>query len=253
MASMGAVQPVPRSTDVLLVGGGVASVRCARTLRRGGFSGSILLVGDERPLPYNRPPLSKELLREDLPDELVLAERAPWYERHGVEVLSATTVTELTPDAHEAELWDGERVRYGQCLIATGAAPRTLPIPGGASVPTLRTLPDARRLRAAAGDLGPGASAAVVGGGLIGVEVASSLAALGLRPTLLVLEDRLWSGAFGDELSTWALERLADAGVEVRLRTGVTEVRDGRAVTAAGEVDGRLLLAGIGVDPRRPA
>ena len=70
-----------RHVDVLLVGGGVASARCARTLRRQGFTGTILLVSDEETPPYNRPPLSKELLREDLPTELTLAEPMSWYER----------------------------------------------------------------------------------------------------------------------------------------------------------------------------
>ena len=69
------------TVEILLIGGGVASVRCARTLRREGFAGRIALVGDEPFLPYNRPPLSKELLRDDLPDELVLAEPERWYER----------------------------------------------------------------------------------------------------------------------------------------------------------------------------
>jgi 3-phenylpropionate/trans-cinnamate dioxygenase ferredoxin reductase subunit len=235
--------------DVLLIGGGVASVRCARALRRGRFDGSILLVGDERELPYNRPPLSKELLRDDLPDELVHAEPATWFERRNVELRRGTTVTELDVEARTAELWDGELVTYERCLLATGAAPRTLPVPGGAGVPTLRTLADARRLRAAALEA-EGQPAVIVGGGLIGVEVASSVASLGVRTTLLATDDRLWGGALGQELSTWALERLREGGVEVRLGTQVTEVVDGRAWTAAGEVDGTLLLAGVGVQPR---
>ena len=237
------------STDVLLVGGGVASVRCARALRRGGFAGSILLVGDERNLPYNRPPLSKELLRDDLPEELVLAERAAWYERQRVELRTATTVVELDPEARVAELWDGTRIGYARCVLATGAAPRALPVPGGTAVPTLRTLADARRLRATALET-PGAAVTVIGGGLIGVEVASSLAALGLRPTLLVRGDRLWGGALGAAVSAWALERLASTGVEVRLEAEVVEVLDGRARTTDGDGDANPVLAGIGVEPR---
>src|SRR5918994_1172540 len=87
-----------RSVDVLLAGGGVASTRCARMLRRQGFSGSILIVGDEGRPPYNRPPLSKELLRDDLPDELLAAEAPSWYERRGIEVLTGATVERLAPD-----------------------------------------------------------------------------------------------------------------------------------------------------------
>ena len=94
--------PPTKTTDVLLIGGGVASVRCARTLRRGGFEGRILLVGEELALPYNRPPLSKELLRDDLPDDLVLAEPERWYERRGVDLLIGHHVTALDGDAREA-------------------------------------------------------------------------------------------------------------------------------------------------------
>jgi 3-phenylpropionate/trans-cinnamate dioxygenase ferredoxin reductase subunit len=237
------------TTDVLLIGGGVASVRCARTLRREGFDGRILLIGDERTLPYNRPPLSKELLRDDLPDALVHAEPATWYERRKVEFRLGTTVVGLDVEARTAELWDGALVRYEKCLLATGAAPRTLPVPGGAGVPTLRTLADARRLRATATGNGD-QRAVVIGGGLIGVEVASSLASLGLSPTLLAIENRLWAGRLGEELSAWAVGRLRDGGVEVRLETRASEVLDGRARTAAGEIDGNLLLAGVGVEPR---
>ena len=88
-----------RHVDVLLVGGGVASARCARTLRRHGFTGTILLVSDEETPPYNRPPLSKELLREDLPTELTLAEPMSWYERRGVELMLSTRVISMDPDA----------------------------------------------------------------------------------------------------------------------------------------------------------
>src|SRR3990170_31992 len=146
-------------TDVLLVGGGVASVRCARTLRRHGFTGSILLVAAEPAPPYNRPPLSKELLRDDLPDDLVMAEPATWYSRRSVELRTGATVVELDPDTHLATLDDGSSIGFAQCLIATGAEPRRLRIDGGEHANLLRTLSDARRLRAAAVAAGGGAAA----------------------------------------------------------------------------------------------
>ena len=168
----------PRTTAVLLIGGGVASVRCARTLRREGFQGRIALVGDEPSLPYNRPPLSKELLRGDLPDDLVLAEPERWYERRSVELLSGRSVVALDLDAHEAMLDDGSTIGFERCLIATGARPRELNIEGGEGTLLLRTLADARSIRARAIDAGVEAQVIVIGGGFIGVEVASSLAAL---------------------------------------------------------------------------
>ena len=109
-----------RHVDVLLVGGGVASARCARTLRRNGFTGTIVLVSDEETPPYNRPPLSKELLREDLPTELTLAEPMSWYERRGVELLLSTPVVGLDPDARTATLADGSRLGSASCCWRRG-------------------------------------------------------------------------------------------------------------------------------------
>ena len=134
-----------RHVDVLLVGGGVASARCARTLRRQGFTGTILLVSDEETPPYNRPPLSKELLREDLPTELTLAEPMSWYERRGVELMLSTRVAAIDPEARRSTLADGSQVRFGQLLLATGAEPRRPALPGAEHASLLRTLPDADR------------------------------------------------------------------------------------------------------------
>lgn len=220
----------PRHVDVLLVGGGVAAARCARTLRRGGFAGTIVLVGEEPTPPYNRPPLSKELLREELPDELVLAEPASWYERRGVALRLGVPATALDPGERLVDLADGTRLRYGACLLATGAAPRVPTFPAH----LLRTLADAHLLRDAAGGA---TSATVVGGGFIGVEVAASLAARGVAVRLLCGGDRLWGGAFGVAASDWATEALRRTGVEVRFGADPEPV------------DG-LVVAGIGVAPR---
>ena len=133
------------TTDVLLVGGGVASVRCARTLRRQGFDGRIVLVGDERALPYNRPPLSKELLRDDLPDELALPSPSVVRAARRRAACRATSVAALDIEAREATLDDGAAIAFERCLIATGAEPRRLPIDGGEHALLLRTLTDARR------------------------------------------------------------------------------------------------------------
>lgn len=235
--------------DVLLIGGGVASVRCARTLRREGFDGRILLVGDESDMPYNRPPLSKELLRENLPDDLVLAEPERWYQRRDVGLLTGRRVVGLDLEAREATLDDGRRIPFDRCLLATGAEPRTLHASGAGEVILLRTLADARRLRAAAAAAGPGAPVVVIGGGFIGVEVASSLRALGLRPTIVEMADRLWSGRLGSELGAWASDRLTEAGIGVRLGARVERIADG-AWLDGEHLPGALVVGGLGVRPR---
>ena len=242
---MGAVQ-----TDVLLVGAGVASARCARALRRNGFGGSILLVGDESHAPYNRPPLSKELLRDGHPPELLAAEPVAWYEKHQVELLTGVAVTRLEPDERRATLADGRTVDFRHCVLAMGAVPRALAVLGGERALLLRTLDDAQRLREAALAAPAGAPVVIVGGGLIGVEVASGLAALGLVPKVVELGSALWAGSLGELMSNWAIERLREAGVTVRFGAAVSALDDGGARAGEERWPGEFVVAGIGVRPR---
>ena len=223
----------PRHADVLLVGGGVAAARCARTLRRGGFAGSIVLVGDEPLPPYNRPPLSKELLRGEVSEELILAEPESWYERRRVELLLGVPAAALDADARSVELADGTRLAYGSCLLATGAEPRRPPV----EARVLRTVADAHAIRDAAH---PGGRVVVIGGGFIGVEVGASLAARGASVTLLERSPALWGGAFGPAVSDWAVGRLEAAGVDVRLGTPAGPENLGGA---------DLVVGGVGVEP----
>jgi 3-phenylpropionate/trans-cinnamate dioxygenase ferredoxin reductase component len=237
-------------TDVLLIGGGVASVRCARMLRKEGFDGRVMLVGDEPSAPYNRPPLSKELLREDLADDLVLAEPERWYERREVQLVTGRWVEGLDLEAMEARLDNGNGVHFHRCLLATGAEPRRLPVPGGDRALLLRTLADARRLRSAAIAAGPESAVVIVGGSFIGIEVASSLRALGLRPTLVELSDRLWSGRLGGQVASWAADRLTAAGINVRLGARVERVGDGAVWVDGERLPAAIAAAGVGVRPR---
>jgi NADPH-dependent 2,4-dienoyl-CoA reductase/sulfur reductase-like enzyme len=236
-------QPV----GALLIGGGVAAVRCARTLRRRGFDGSILLVGDEPVPPYNRPPLSKELLRGEVSMELVLAEPESWYARHGIELRLGASVAQLDAEARFVELDDGTRVRFDRCLLATGARPRTLTAPGGERARSLRSLADAVALRDAARE---GAGAVLVGGGFIGVEAAASLAARGARVTLLERGEALWAGSLGRRVSDWATGRLRGIGVDVRFGATVARLDAGSAVLPDERLAADLVLAAVGVAPR---
>lgn len=244
------MEPIERTVDVLLVGGGVASTRCARTLRRHGFDGSILLVGDEALLPYNRPPLSKELLRDELPDELVLAEPEAWYVRRDVGLRLGTAVVDLDPEEPLVVLADGTRIAFERCLLATGAEPRTLSIEGGEVALLLRTLSDSRALRMRAQRARAGAAVTVIGGGFIGVEVASALATLGLRPTVVEMADHLWGGSLGAALATWGVDRLRASGIGVRLSSAVMRLDPGSAWIGEERLAHAFAVAGIGVRPR---
>jgi NADPH-dependent 2,4-dienoyl-CoA reductase/sulfur reductase-like enzyme len=236
-----------RDVDVLLIGGGVASVRCARTLRRRGFAGSVLLVGEEEAIPYNRPPLSKELLRGEAPVELTWAEQPEWYARQRVELSLGVGVAELDAAGGRASLADGTLVRFGQCLVATGATPRRPPVPGAEHALVLRRVGDSQAIhaRAVAGE-----RAVVIGGGFIGVEVAASLATIGMRVTVLEMASALWGGAFGPAISDWAESVLEQLGVSVRLGTRVSHLEADAAWTGEERLPADLLIAGVGVSPR---
>jgi 3-phenylpropionate/trans-cinnamate dioxygenase ferredoxin reductase subunit len=243
--------PPPDTIDVLLTGGGVAAARCARSLRRSGFTGSIALVGEEPLSPYNRPPLSKELLLLDEPptDELLLAESPDWYGRRGIQLRTGTAIVAIEPDARLARLSDGTAVRYERCLLATGAAPRRLRIPGGERALMLRTLADARAMRAAI-DGRPGASVVVVGGGFIGLELASAFAARGMRVTVVEMGDRLWAGQLGLLLEARARGLLENAGVTIRTGATVDRIDDRGAWVGSELLAADWVAAGIGVAPR---
>lgn len=235
------------SVDTLLIGGGVAAVRCARTLRRHGYAGSILIIGDEPHPPYNRPPLSKELMRGEVAFELVAAEPAPWYERRDIELRNGVAVTTVDTGARRVTLADGSRIGYARCLIATGAAPRRPPIPGAQHARLLRTVDDALAIR---GPATAGAGVVLIGGGFIGVEVAASLAARGARVILVELGPALWGDQLGRELSGWAARVLADAGVSVRLTVRATRIEPGLVHIGGEAFAADVIVAGVGVAPR---
>lgn len=209
-----------------------------------------MLVGAEARVPYNRPPLSKELLRGEVADDLIVAEPPAWYGRQGVELRLDTAVAELEPGERLARLSDGEAIRFGSCLLATGAEPRRPAIPGAEHAYLLRTVSDAVAIREAALAAGAGSPAAVIGGGFIGVEVAASLAAHGLRVTLLELSPDLWAGSLGETVTGWAAGVLRAAGVDVRCSAAVSALEPGIAVIGAERLRADLVVAGVGVRPR---
>lgn len=219
-------------------------------LRRRGFSGSILLVGDEAALPYNRPPLSKELLRGEAPAELAAVEPPDWYGRHGVDLMTDVAATRIDVKARSVGLDDGTAVRFGRCLIATGAEPRRLTVPAGGAALTLRTVDDAAHIHSAARAAGPGAPAVVVGGGFIGVEVAASLASLGLSVTVVEATSGLWGGTLGVTISDWAQGRLEKVGATVRFNAVVESVNAEGPIVGGETLPASLTVAGVGVVPR---
>jgi len=240
------------SAGVVIVGAGLAGQRCCEALRARGWDGPIRLVGDEEHAPYDRPPLSKGLLAgTTAAGELAL--RPPgWHTEHGVELVLGARAVGLEPDRRRVLLAGGGRLRYDALVVATGGAPRTLPVlRGRANVHVLRTLDDALALRSM---LTPGVRLAVVGAGLVGLEVAATARALGAAVTVLEAAPAPLAGILGLRIGRWLAALHAAAGVEVLTSVAIEAVHGGRRVGALELADGRLVacdavLAAVGMAP----
>ena len=239
---------------IVIVGGGLAGATAATTLRERGYDGRIVVVGAEAHHPYIRPPLSKEFLNGGDRDD-VFVHPAQWYADNAVELLLDSVIVSVDPSAHEAVLADGSRLGYERLLIATGADPRRLAVPGGdlEGVHTLRTLDDSEVLRDA---LSPGGKRVViVGSGWIGLEVAAAARLYGNEVTVVGHDAVPLHRALGDELGSVFEQLHREHGVAFRLNSAVAELGGSRgrvafATTDAGErLAADLVIAGIGAAP----
>jgi 3-phenylpropionate/trans-cinnamate dioxygenase ferredoxin reductase component len=241
-------------STVAIVGAGLAGAKAAETLRAEGFDGRLLLFGDEPERPYERPPLSKAYLRgETDPDRLYVHDHG-FYTTHGIQLHTATPVGSIDPAGHRLQLASGERIGYDRLLLATGAAPRRLPVPGADldGVHYLRTRSDAEALAAAAARAG---HVVVVGTGWIGSETAASLRQLGRPVTLLGPDSAPLARVLGPQIARVYRDLHADHGVHLVLGRRVASLRGHRRVEAVvtdqGDViEGDLVLVGAGAAPR---
>jgi 3-phenylpropionate/trans-cinnamate dioxygenase ferredoxin reductase subunit len=236
----------------VIVGASLAGAKAAETLRAEGFDGRLVLIGAERELPYERPPLSKDYLRGEVGREKVYVHDEAFYAEHGVELRLGSTATSLDASASELALDDGERLRYDRLLLTTGAEPRRLSIPGGDRGLYLRSVEDSDVLRER---LDRGGRVIVVGAGWIGAEVAASARVRGLEVTLIEPNTVPLERVLGTEVGTVYRDIHADHGVRMVLGTGVEAIDDEGAVTRVRTSDGRELecdfvVVGVGVQPR---
>ena len=238
---------------VLIVGGGLAAQRCAETLRRRGYEGAVRMVCAEPDSPYDRPPLSKELLGGAAEEDSVAYRPVWWYEEKGIELLLDTRAEALDSAARTVRLDSGAELGYEQLLIATGSAARELPfLKGFGNVHSLRTLADARRLRE---ELAPGAHLAVVGAGFIGQEVAATARRLGLEVTMIEALDTPLAPILGAELGSWFAELHRGEGVRV-LTGAMLESARGRGgrleqlvLTGGERIACDAVVVGVGTAP----
>jgi 3-phenylpropionate/trans-cinnamate dioxygenase ferredoxin reductase component len=224
------------SAGVVIAGGGLAGQRCAETLRRNGYDGPVRMICAEPHRPYDRPPLSKELLLGGEADGLPALRPAEWYTRHDVELLLGVRATRLDPHTRTLTLSDGTHARYARLLIATGSRPRTLPgLEGHGNVTTLRTVEDAGSLRTA---IARRARLAVIGAGFIGQEVAATARTGGCEVTLVEAAPLPLGNVLGRELGHWFAELHRDEGVRVVLNRRIVGVEGEGRVGALRLDDG---------------
>jgi 3-phenylpropionate/trans-cinnamate dioxygenase ferredoxin reductase component len=246
---------VARSVDYLLIGGGLAGGNCARWLREEGADGSVLVVGREPDPPYNRPPLSKGYLMGKEQKSEVLFRPDEWWDEQGIELRTRTSVTKLDVGERVASLSSNEDVRFERALLATGANVRRLPVPGSDldGIHYLRTFGNSEAIRAAAESA---ERVVLIGGSYIGTEVAASLtAALGVKCSIVMLEDVTLERQFGKEVGGFFQSVLEEHGVELHGgdaldRLEGSDGRVSRVVTKGGlELDCQCVVIGAGVAP----
>ncbi|MBA3806879.1 MAG: FAD-dependent oxidoreductase [Solirubrobacterales bacterium] len=238
----------------VIVGASLAGAKAAEALRELGFDGRVMLIGSEPERPYERPPLSKDYLSGKVGVEKVYVHDESFYESHDIELRTASTVERIEQTSAEVVLAGGERLGYDRLLLATGAEPRSLSIPGADldGIYYLRTLPDSARLRER---IEQGGTVVVIGAGWIGCEVAASARQAGLEVTVIDPASVPLERVLGAEAGAIYRDIHTDHGVQMLLGIGVNALEGARAVERVRTSDGRVIdcdfvVAGIGATPR---
>ena len=237
----------------IIVGASLAGAKAAEELRERGFDGEIVLIGSEPERPYERPPLTKDYLRGESEGAPFVHEE-DFYAQHEITLLTGTTVAAIDPSRGSITLEGGRELGYDRLLLATGAEPRQIAVPGAEleGIHYLRTLADCDLLRDRLGGVG---HVAVVGAGWIGSEFAASARQTGHEVTVIDPTALPNERIFGTEIGTFYRDAHAAHGVKLVLGEGVESFEGDRAVerlrTSSGQViDCDLAVVGIGVVPR---
>ena len=238
------------STDhVVVVGAGLAGWRFIESLRRDGYEGKITLIGDEPYVPYDRPPLSKQVLSGKWEiDKTVLASDEA-LESANITSIFGVSATSLDVTNHTVTLENGETVSGTHIVIATGTRARRIPFSDESLVHTIRNRKDIEGLNALLATVPEGATVAVIGGGFIGAEAATALKARGLTPVVLEALQRPLIGALGDQASQWLLPLASNAEIELRTSQVIRDVSDGSVVFADGStLEVAAVVLGVGAE-----
>jgi NADPH-dependent 2,4-dienoyl-CoA reductase/sulfur reductase-like enzyme len=235
---------------IVIVGGGLAAARTAEQLRRSQYTGRITIVSDEVHLPYDRPPLSKEVLRKEV-DDVALKPRE-WYDEKDIALRLGSAVVGLDTAERTITLDDGTVLGYDELVIATGLVPRRIPaFPDLEGIRVLRSVDESMALREHAS---AARHAVVIGAGFIGCEVAASLRSLGVDVVLVEPQPTPLASVLGEQIGGLVARLHRGEGVDVRLGLGVAEVRgqecvDTVVLTDGTELSADLVVVGIGSRP----
>jgi 3-phenylpropionate/trans-cinnamate dioxygenase ferredoxin reductase component len=245
---------MPDTRTHVIVGAGLAGAKAAEALREEGFEGSIVLVGDEPELPYERPPLSKDYLRGESPREKARVHPDDFYSTNRIDLRTSIVVTRIDTAANEIVLSTGDRVGYDRLLLTMGAEPRRMSVPGSEldGLHYLRDLSDADRIAAR---LNAGGRVIVIGGGWIGAEVAASARQKGLEVTIVEQSAVPLERVLGREVGEIYGQLHRDHGVELLTGVVVQGFEGSGRVERVRLAGGRLLetdfvVVGVGVVPR---
>jgi len=232
--------------NIVIAGGGLAAANAVEELRKGGHSGDITLVGGEPHLPYERPPLSKSVLLGEKEPQSAIVHDQQWYDEHEVDVRLGSPVTELDLDRRRVTVKD-EEIGYDRLLLATGASPRRLTLPGSPEVEVLhlRTIDDAASLR-----MRLKGRVLIVGAGWIGLEVAAAARNAGAEVTVVETAALPLLGVMGPEVAPIFADLHREHGVDLRLETSVKDVRGSQVELSDGTtLQVEVVVAGIGAVP----
>lgn len=243
----------------VIVGGGLAGAKAAETLRSEGFTGRVILIGDERDHPYERPPLSKGFLAGKEERDSVFVHEPGWYAQADIELHLGQSVVHLDRETRTVRLGDGTAVRYDKLLLATGAEPRRLDIPGTglAGVHHLRRLAHSERLRGVLASLGrDNGHIVIAGAGWIGLEVAAAARGYGAEVTVVEPEPTPLHQVVGPELGQLFTDLHSEHGVRFHFGARLTEITGQDGMVLAARTDDGVehlahdVLAAIGAAPR---
>jgi 3-phenylpropionate/trans-cinnamate dioxygenase ferredoxin reductase subunit len=241
------------SDTVIIVGAGHAAGQVVATLKQKKFDGSIILIGEEPRLPYQRPPLSKKFLAGELPAERLHFKPESFYDDPGIEIRLDTRIDAVDRGGKTVHTADGEQLAFDKLVFATGARPRLLDLPGADlnGIHYLRTIADVTGIQQ---QLKAGARLVIVGAGYIGLEVAAVASQLGADVTIIEMEDRVMSRVVSPQISEFYQDEHDAHGVKLMLSTGISGFGGNGQVTSVNLANGDqvavdLVVIGIGVVP----